>query len=283
MKRRSAFTLVELLVVVSIIALLIAILLPSLGRARDQAKKSACASNLHQIGVACNTYAAEFNQFLPLETGHGYENADAHWFYLRYGYGNSPQYTAPDGKTDSTHWGLALLMDAGEISDPRALFCPAQQNGNFQWQASQAKGSEPFSWINGAGTGQAHSGYYYQPHLSVNPDSTGVELKDPTVIDNTRPLDGGTQAYVGAAYPKVTTFPRDIMFVTDMLYDATCIAHGDGAGANALFVDGHAEYAQSSQVKDSARKSYGANAAPINEGARVKDIALWEQDINHKK
>ena len=92
MKRRSGFTLIELLVVVSIIALLIAILLPSLARARDQAKKSACASNLNQLGTAVTAYQAEFDTNLPLENGaHGYATYDLdtnnHWLYL-YNFGD---------------------------------------------------------------------------------------------------------------------------------------------------------------------------------------------------
>jgi len=59
--RRRAFTLVELLVVISIIALLIAILLPSLRKARGQAKAVVCANHLRQLGAAMQTYANEYN------------------------------------------------------------------------------------------------------------------------------------------------------------------------------------------------------------------------------
>jgi len=55
--RLSAFTLIELIVVVAIIILLVALLMPSLGRARFQARLITCRSNLHQIGVATLTYA----------------------------------------------------------------------------------------------------------------------------------------------------------------------------------------------------------------------------------
>lgn len=63
--RKTAFTLVELLVVIGIIAALIAMLLPALNKARQSAKSISCQSNLKQIGTAFAMYYADNHGYLP--------------------------------------------------------------------------------------------------------------------------------------------------------------------------------------------------------------------------
>ena len=64
-RKKKAFTLVELLVVIAIIALLVSILLPALARAREQAKRVICATNLNRIGYLLIQYSADNNEFYP--------------------------------------------------------------------------------------------------------------------------------------------------------------------------------------------------------------------------
>ena len=63
---KRAFTLIELLVVVSIIALLATVLLPTLGRAKEIARRTSCAANLHGIGISLRMYIDQSGGCLPI-------------------------------------------------------------------------------------------------------------------------------------------------------------------------------------------------------------------------
>jgi prepilin-type N-terminal cleavage/methylation domain-containing protein len=60
---RKAFTLIELLVVIGVIAIVIAMLMPALGKAREQARRTQCLSNIRQLGIVLHAYAADYAEF----------------------------------------------------------------------------------------------------------------------------------------------------------------------------------------------------------------------------
>jgi prepilin-type N-terminal cleavage/methylation domain-containing protein/prepilin-type processing-associated H-X9-DG protein len=112
MKRRTGFTLIELLVVVAIIAVLISMLLPALGQARESAKRVVCGSNLSQVSRAMLQYANDFNDMIPPFTYNG---------YICSGYGTNMQ---ESGLTLLVKKDLTTATSSGDVY---AKFCP--ENG----------------------------------------------------------------------------------------------------------------------------------------------------------
>ena len=78
--RSNGFTLIELLVVVAIIAILAAMLLPALSRAREKARQAKCISNLKQLSLACLMYVNDNNEYFPAALYYD-SNGTPTWWY----------------------------------------------------------------------------------------------------------------------------------------------------------------------------------------------------------
>ncbi len=143
-----AFSLIELLVVMALVALLMGILLPALSGARDQARRTACAANLRQVGVAIYLYAHDYDDTIPF--GPAGRPVTGSNFYTVTG-----NVTSLLSLEDGAPVGLGLLLESYLAQQPTVLFCPGAD------QPSEA--AEQLSRV---GTAQAQSDYYYR-HASV--------------------------------------------------------------------------------------------------------------------
>lgn len=114
--RRKAFTLVELLVVIGIIAVLVAILLPSLQKARDAAKLTACLSNVRQFGTAIHMYANDHRGVWPRYYAPAPGGWTDHVLTTSFAWGNDGA-TYPLGR-----YGIGLLYPY--LRQRNVYFCP---------------------------------------------------------------------------------------------------------------------------------------------------------------
>jgi prepilin-type N-terminal cleavage/methylation domain-containing protein len=166
----SAFTLIEMLVVITIIALLIALLLPAMAGAREASRRAVCASNLHQIGVASLSYAAS-NRGRLIPTYHT---------------------TAP------AYWPMAWLVTVWDNVyskyglDPKSMQCPTSPN----WVIPAFSLDTSNGWAPD-GKGVYYSSYNYIGNPEIVDTATQSWFRDFNTI--TRSLNSATSStYLGA-------------------------------------------------------------------------------------
>ena len=119
-----AFSLIELLIVVSVIALLSSLLAGSLGRARDAAKLAVCAGNLRQLGAGVHLYAEDNDGFIPRgpDADHPFDFAAAPFGTNQIWIGETVPSSHP-----RQHTGLGLLLKT-VAPVPQVFFCPGDDS-----------------------------------------------------------------------------------------------------------------------------------------------------------
>jgi prepilin-type N-terminal cleavage/methylation domain-containing protein/prepilin-type processing-associated H-X9-DG protein len=135
--KKRGFTLIELLVVIAIIAILSAILFPTFGRARENARKTACMNNLKQLGTAFQQYVADYDRSYPgagqyqkWATAGGADKQRGHWVTasdntsLRGAGANDQQLTTT----------VAAVEEGGlypYVKNKQVYVCPSSEDGEY--------------------------------------------------------------------------------------------------------------------------------------------------------
>ncbi len=148
MKTKKGFTLVELLVVISIIAILLAVLIPAMNRAKETAKRIICSNQQKQVALGLNTYVNDYDGMLPWYGGKDPLFLPPH----APDSGKDPEdderhpYVAFKGDSDKTEWleggvasgapipiRLACLYRRGIIKTGKVFYCPSNKDKQYRY------------------------------------------------------------------------------------------------------------------------------------------------------
>jgi prepilin-type N-terminal cleavage/methylation domain-containing protein len=130
--RRQAFTLIELLVVIAIIALLAALLLPALTKAKEKAARTACISNLRQLGLAMAMYTHDNSDQMPWSNWSN--NHGPGWLYMPHPLGSAPDpFKLVNGSLEDNPDAMPYVEQGlyyPYIRSRQVYYCPLDNKGN---------------------------------------------------------------------------------------------------------------------------------------------------------